>query len=65
MKSPLACFTIAPDRTMRSIASMSALIETPRPCASSALGTVGAVLRTYQRLFARSHRFLRDRLQER
>src|SRR5450830_1289005 len=28
MKSPLACFTIAPDRNMRSIASMSALIET-------------------------------------
>lgn len=44
---------------------MSALIETPRPCASSALGPVGAVLLTYRRLFARSHRCLRDRLQER
>ncbi len=33
--------------------------------ASSALGTVGAVLLTYRRLFSRSHRFLRDRLQER
>ena len=33
--------------------------------ASSALGTVGAVLLTYRRLFSSSHRFLRDRLQER
>ena len=33
--------------------------------ASSALGTVGAVLLTYRRLFSRNHRFLRDRLQER
>jgi len=29
------------------------------------LGTVGAVLLTYRRLFSTSHRFLRDRLQER
>jgi putative ABC transport system permease protein len=33
--------------------------------ASSALGTVGAVLLTYRRLFSSSHRFLRDRLVER
>lgn len=33
--------------------------------AASALGTVGAVLLTYRRLFSVSHRFLRDRLQER
>ena len=33
--------------------------------ASSALGTVGAVLLTYRRLFSVSHRFLRERLEER
>ena len=33
--------------------------------ASSALGTVGAVLLTYRRLFSPAHRFLRNRLEER
>ena len=33
--------------------------------ASSALGTVGAVLLTYRRLFSVGHRFLRERLEER
>jgi len=33
--------------------------------ASSALGTVGAVLLTYRRLFSADHRFLKDRLKER
>jgi putative ABC transport system permease protein len=33
--------------------------------ASSALGTVGAVLLTYRRLFSPEHRFLASRLVER
>jgi putative ABC transport system permease protein len=33
--------------------------------ASSALGTVGAVLLTYRRLFSVGHRFLRERLEDR
>jgi hypothetical protein len=65
MKSPLACFTIAPDRTMRRIASMSALIETRAHAPRRRWARSAAVLRTYRRLFARSHRCLRDRLQER
>jgi len=33
--------------------------------AASALGTVGAVLMTYRRLFSADHRFLASRLEER